>query len=347
MKLGITEREAHPMIISLIAARSFMTLAIDGAEYQNSGWACMVGGYLLALPLAIFVDLSGADILRGTGGIWKAICAVFAAAAAYEAAAVSRLMVNSVSYSDLETVSPAAVTLAMLLVAAYAAIKNGRGVGNAARLWLIAFAAIFAIIIIMNVRYMRPRWLTPVLGPGIGKLTDGSVSVAGNISCGALLQLLSSRASPHGRRSCVRSVTIGCATGLALCLYWGMMSPVRTGGRIDRLTRLEMLLSNGRTDLGAQLPMTFAWFTAYIVALAGYVYMAAAFCQEIAPRANGKHIAVFTALIAFVIAGAGLAESDGAAFAAGWEYAAFATLIVLAGLAALIKGKAGDDEKDA
>lgn len=345
MKLSITEREAHPLAVSLIAARCFMTLTIDGAAYHNSGWVCMLGGYLLALPLAVAIDMSRFDFLRATGFVWKAICAVFAAVMAYEAAAVSRLLINSLSYSNLETVSPVTMTLVMLLIAMYAVIKNGRGVGNAAKLWIIAFVVTFAIIIVMNLRYMRPRWLTPVLGPGTGKLIEGSISAAGNISCGALLHLFIKYADPRGRRSCVRSVTIGCAAGLALCLYWSMMSPMQSDGRLDRLTRLELLLSNGRTDLGVQLPMTFSWFMAYIVALAGYSYISTAFCQEIAPRINGKYIAPFTALVAFIIATAGLAESSGATLVASWEYPAFAALLALAGLTGFIKRKAGGNEK--
>ena len=345
MKLSITGREAHTLAISLIAARSFMTLTIDGTAYRNSGWVCMLGGYLLALPLAVAIDMRRRDFLSAAGFVWKAICAVFASVMAYEAAVISRILVNSVSYSNLETLSPLTMTLVMLLIAMYAVIKNGRGLGNAAKLWIIAFVVIFAVIIIMNLRYMRPRWLLPVLGPGADKLIDGSISAAGNISCGALLHLFALDTGPRGRRSCVRSVTIGCAAGLALCLYWGMMVPVQIDGRMDRLSRLETLLSNGRTDLGVQLPVTFLWFMAYIVSLAGYGYIAAVCCQEIATRVNGKYIAAFTALAAFIIANAGLAESSGAEFVAGWEYPAFAALLALAGIAALIKRKAGGNEK--
>lgn len=345
MKLSITGREAHPLAISLIAARCFMTLTIDGTEYQNSGWVCMLGGYLLTLPLAVAIDMGRISLLRVTGAVWKAICAVFAAVVCYEAAVISRLLVNSVSYSNLDTLSPFVLTLVMLLIAMYAVIKNGRGAGNAAKLWLIAFAVIFAIIIIMNFRYMRPRWIMPILGPGTGKLIDGSISAAGNISSGALLHLFAECDGPRGRRSCVRSVTVGCAAGLALCIYWGVMAPVQSGGRMDRLARLELMLSNGRTDLGVQLPMTFSWFMAYIVALTGYVYIAAACCQEIAPRVNGKYIAAFTALAALIIANVGLAESSGANFVASGEYPVIAALLVLAGTAAFIKRKAVGNEK--
>lgn len=345
MMLSITQREAHSLAISLIAARCFMTLTVDGTAYQNSGWACMLGGYLLALPLAFAVDMCKPGFRHATGFIWKAICAIFAAIMCYEAAVISRMLVNSVSYSNLETIPPLALTLVMLLIAMYAVIKNGRGLGNAAKLWIIAFMVMFAIIIIMNLKYMRPRWLMPVLGPGIGTLMRGSISAAGSISCGALLHLLAEGTDTHKRRDCVRSITVGCAAGAALCLYWGVMAPVQSGGRLDRLTRLELLLSNGRTDLGVQLPMTFSWFMAYIVALAGYCYIAAAFCQEIMPRANGKYIAAFTALAIFVLANAGLAESSGATFVAGWEYPAFSALLALAYITALIKRKAGDNEK--
>ena len=83
-KLTITNSAACYIALFLIAIRTFAALTVDGHEFLNSGWLCVIAGLLLALPLLNIFDRLQWN--RNRPGV-RIISVVIALYMAYEAAA--------------------------------------------------------------------------------------------------------------------------------------------------------------------------------------------------------------------------------------------------------------------
>ena len=59
MILSIRGCEARPLSAAIVAARAFIGVSVVTLEYFNTGWICILGGFVLALPLALMIDLPG------------------------------------------------------------------------------------------------------------------------------------------------------------------------------------------------------------------------------------------------------------------------------------------------
>jgi len=77
----------------------------------------------------------------------------------------------------------------------------------------------------------------------------------------------------------------------------------------NRLQSIELLLSNGRTSLGVQLPVTLLWFLGLILSAASYAF-SGAFILDYAVSSIGSKLAgIICITAAFIAANTGLAES--------------------------------------
>lgn len=336
MTLSITSRAAKPLVSVMIALRLFMLLTIDGPAYHNSGWLCAVGGLILALPALLIIDgCTGSAALRGRPAL-----ILPAAGLIYEASVITRLVINSVSYSDLQGVPPVVVTIVTLAAVLYAVMKNGRGIGNAAKLAGMASAALLLLIIIANVRAMRPIWLMPVLSPGFKSIIDGSISTAGSI-LGASLVFLTVDTDEHSCQ-CIKAVMIGSFIALVLCLCWSMMAPAQTAG-YDRLTAIARLLANGRSFLAIQLPVSFVFFLGLIAALAGYAMSAAILVQNAFSSLSGRLCGAVSVAAVFISASIGISERDISIAVSQWHYCFYATFAAVAWFAVKFSQRSDND----
>lgn len=303
-KLTITNSAARYIALFLIAIRTFAALTVDGHKFQNSGWLCVIAGLLLSFPLLSIFDRLQWNSNRPGARIISVVIALYMA---YEAAALSRVLINSISYSNLQRAPSVLLSLIIYAAGFYTVVKNGRGIGNAHKIWAILFIVLFLIISVASANDFRPKWLFPVLGPGIAHILKGGIKAAGIISSGALILCLSEGKKAH---DCRNSALLGASIAMLLCLYWSMMTPMQLSHHTNRLTGIEILLANGRTSLAVLTPMTIVWFMGLAAAVTGCCFTCALFFQNSLKSARNMICAAATVILAFLFANLGLAESN-------------------------------------
>lgn len=305
----VIKRSGAVRIAAAMSAGSIFTaLYIDGYSlYMNSGWMCIVLGSLIALPFISAVKKLGKK--DPDSYIWRTLCIVIALYMAHTAAGITRLLINSVSYSNLQTVSPVLLSAIMLLACLYVNMKNASGLANAVKVCGIAFLLLLSIILVSNLGHMNYRWLRPFGAADAGTLYRGSIYVAGSVTAAALIHMIAGEDDSSG--GVLRGSIIGALIALVLSVYTSVMSPVDIASVHSRLQNIEMLISNGRTSLGVQLPITLAWFLGYLLVLTSYCYSAALFMQNALRGQRPVVPSVMSAIAVFVFANCGLAESEG------------------------------------
>ena len=299
---------AAKMAAVMIAVRVFTTLTIDGHHFLNSGWLCVLIGTAVSIPLAAVADkyLIG-KINSGKNILYRMVYVIYFVYTAYQCAAVMRLLINSVSYSNLQIVPPIGISVFLMLAGVYIVAKNGVGIGGASKMCAIGLCIMGTVVLLAGIGELHISWLTPVFGPGKRALIKGALIVFGQMAAGVLLVLL---ADDKGRYECVKSVAAGGIGACVMCAYWSAMTPVQFTKHMNRLTGIELFLSNGRTSLAVLLPISLIWFTELLIAMYGSLYGAAASLRSVAADVKSAAAAAASALAALVIATAGLAESD-------------------------------------
>ncbi len=303
-KLAISGKTASRLSASIIASTTFTTLVIDGAEYMNSSWLCLILGFIISVPIILLcIKIKHACIETN-----RTACILFSILFAYKAAAVTRILVNSVSYSNLENVPPLLLSALMLIVCLYIILKNDSGIGNAIKTLCVPGLLLAAIIVISNLGYMNYRWLTPIISINTSELITGSIAAAGNISAAVLIHIVSNRNQLQARTVFIGTFT-GFALGLLLCVYSEIMTPMQNQETINRLRSIEMILANGRTSLGVQLPITLLWFGGYITAMASCSFCSAIYIQKAFVSLNNNIAGCISVLVSFLFSNFALAES--------------------------------------
>ena len=219
---------------------------------SSTGWSCFVP------PLAWLGDRfikahpprPVSDSLEESAGaaLTRLLAVVLCLMLLYDFAAVMRLNNNSASYVALSNVSAVFQVLPVVLVMLFSAWKNGQTAGSAALLWMRLFPFLFVISLILQWTSLQPRWLLPVLGPGLRQLGKGTLSAAGWIAPIAAAWLASEPGKGDLRKNLPLSRAvffIGAAASVFLALL-AMMSPADVFGNPTRSFQFDKLLSNGR-----------------------------------------------------------------------------------------------------
>ena len=325
-KLTIKLSAARYIAIFLTAIRSFAALTIDGHEFLNSGWLCLVTGLILAMPFMLLCDKYG-SLMRNVGNRLRIfLSAIIALYMAYESAAMSRLLINSISYSNLQKTPSIFLSAIIFAACFYAVVKNGRGIGNAHKIWLIIFVFLCAMVAITSMGDFRAKWLFPVLGPGIEVIIKGGVKAAGIIVTSQLLLCFTECDNKHEYTKCA---VFGAALAIAMCIYWAIMTPLQLSYHTHRLKGIELLLANGRTSLAVLLPMTILWFMGLTAVIAGSSFTSALFLQYTFSFKNAKLYAAISVILSLLLANLGLAESDSLNILSAYAYPVFIALIII------------------
>ena len=315
----------------IIAVRVSGAMTLDGHEYLNSGWLCTAIGTLAAIPFALAADYNLAVKQPGARRWLKCVvCAVYAAYMAYQAAAILRMLTNMISYSNLENFQPTIISAILMIAGIYVVSKRGTGIGGAVKLMGIGVCVLSVIVLLTSVGKLQLKWITPVFGPGRHQIIKGALLVFGQMLSGILLVTLS---DGGGRFECVKTAATGGIAASVLCVYWAAMTPVQLTKHINRLTGIELLLSNGRTSLAALLPITLICFAAMIMAMYGSVYGSAISINHILPDMKRPLIGLICAGGAFAAAALGIAESDMLKIVSefGWIFMAAALAVLFIG----------------
>lgn len=318
--LAIKARPAGYIAVIMIAVSTFTALTIDGHPYMNSGWLCTAIGCLMTLPLAVAADRYSFALKPGRDpAIAMRLASVPAALyMAYESAVISRLLVNTVSYSNVQMIPVPLLSLIMYSACAYITLKNGAGIGNASKIWLMCIGVLFITVLIACRGDMRFGWMAPLIGPGAAKIAAGSTVAAGHMTAGLLIV---TQAGDRKGHICTRALLAGSAAACILCIYWSVMMPAQLSNHMNRLTGIEQLLSNGRTSLAVLLPISMIWLMVQTASMCGYSFSSALFIQTAVGRPNKYIAASSAAILSFLFANLGLAESDSARAVSSYTYA--------------------------
>lgn len=308
MRLKLTRGEAGALAVALVSARLVMTLVIDGGDLGNSSWMCVIGGFILNLPLAMATDMRRLSS-DNDGAVWRGAWAIIALVCVYNAAASLQLLINIIAYSERARASAELTTIIILLVCLYAITKNGHGIGNSTKLWMLIFSLLFAISIVVQFPLLNTGWLTPIFGAGFGKLAEGTIAAAGCQSVAIIIHMAVSGENDTNHPS-LKSLSIASALGLAIVLIRDMMSPVFVYETATRAREIDILISNGRQSLGLQFPLLVSTFSAFIINTAGYMFLGAYGIQRLLKKPGGFLCGAITAAIIFAICALSLAASE-------------------------------------
>lgn len=250
MRLELSRSAATAGLLAALTARTFYGLALDAPEVMNAAWLAAPIGAVLSLPVVWLMANRRSRFM-------SAVLFVFIALDAAEAVEWTAFSESCLAFNH---VSPVLLMLPLLLAALRCAWLGGDAVGGTARIWTRLFALLLLMVILLQLPYYNPRWLTPILGAGTGGILRAGIRAAG---LNALLCLSTGRICRErlGLQDLLPGLLLASCVSALLTLLRQMMAPVMTGAILDRQMRLDALLTNGRAPLTLQLPMIVAWFT--------------------------------------------------------------------------------------
>lgn len=265
MRLSIQTKPARAAARCAVAARVLLGLAVDMPATRNGAWLSALIGALLAAPWLLCLRYVRRDsrLLRLGLGLVSAL----------DAGAVLAALTRSAGYLALDRASPALLLIPAGLALLWCVWKNGDAIGYAGMIWSRLALAGLAIVAVMQARYFRPQWLTPVLGEGWDAILDGGVRTAGWIVAASAILMICEEDGPR------LGVLAGVGAAAALIALAGMLTPTRTSG--SWIIRLDDLLCNGRAPLYLQLPMIALWFAGLMHLLACQCFAAAALLERL------------------------------------------------------------------
>ena len=335
MKLSISPAPARAAVLAAIAARAFVTLAVDSPATHNGAFLCPLIAGLLALPwllcLRALSDVKGGPAIP--------LYALLLAVTLLDGAATAGEIAGSAGYLALDRIPARVLLLPVGLSALWCAWKNGDAMGYAAMLWARLFPALLVLIVALQARCFRPDWLMPALGSGPSAIFAGGIRLAGRLfPCSALLLLAEGDAKLRTGAT-AGTLAVAVAIPALLLTLHRMMTPTPLAD-MGRLYRLDSLLTNGRAPLYLQMPMICAWYAGLLHLLVCECFTAAALVQRLIPRLDGRLCAALA--VAAATLGAGfLPVSDAMEAVSPWLYVTVAPVTaIIAFIAARRKGGA-------
>lgn len=308
------------LIPAALTMRIYWGLAVDFPYALNASWMCPLIGFLIALPLLFAIEQAAK---LSSGSPWENLCGsvprsmtmlaelLYTILLVYDVSLCVRLIASSSNIIALNDVTVHLLVVPACAVIAAAVMMGGDAVGNSARIWLRVLPLFAVMLIIVQIKSYRFRWLTPILGSGAADIIRASVYCAG---CTALAGLSGMLAVPDRRRfSISRSCMYSSVAAAILLLALRMSFPTMTGTSLTQAARIELILSNGRMSRSPQLILDILWYGGLLYLIAAEAVVAAAFLKRCIPKAPVWVIAAAeatTVAVAAVFNGALLKRSD-------------------------------------
>ena len=286
------------MLISYVAfsCAAYRVTVLDFARVGSAAWLSALAGAVLALPSVLAgcalvrksVSQPSAAIRSAIGSAaFRALCALLAAAGTLEAAFAFSALTESASYATLYAVPGWALLAFTFAVVALIAYRGGNASGGVAAVWVCAAPALYALTLIPHIPFLNLNWLFPFLGPGAKTILECACPTALLFSLIPFVALLDDASSKGAGRPCgVARLFLCCAATTALLLFvHAAVYPGVSGLSDARSARLDLLLSGGKTNRAAQLPMLILWYGSLITSAVFFVYAAGRFaCEALGAR---------------------------------------------------------------
>ncbi len=326
-----------------IGFRVFYAMAVDGGELYGSGWISVLLGLVMALPVgAALIALRNTDWSRNGGSAFrKAAVLILFAVLTYDLGAGVQAASGMVRYASMPTANRNIIKAVTAAAATGAALMGTEAAANAASMWKKCAAVLIGVLILAQVKYLEPAWITPLLGPGAGKLAGSAIPAAGMFCFASGGWLMLEPEHDKNGRAMLKTM-IGCGlTAAALMLLYGMLVPGMAEEPPTRSFRIGRLLANGRAGLSLEMPYMALIYGCMLTTLVFETAAASKALMMAAGRLNARVCVAAVGLLAFGLSVSGAAESGMVRRVSMWYYPAIGLAVGAAGLAAMVRRKRG------
>lgn len=324
MRLSISSSAASSLACIAAITRIFFGLMIDSSDLYNSAWLSVTLGTLLAFPLFLSLKriIENMQFKEKAPITMRVSALIFMSYALFEGAVSLSGLSNSAAYIGFENISSVYLIIPIILIGFFCVCLNGDSLGSGARLWLKISPIFLLIILIIQLPYYKPEWLTPILGYGWKNILSGALKTAGWLSgmSGALLLATLEKGDNSSKLNPLKLLVFVSVSAVILIISQLMMSPslIFSESR-SRLYQLDTLLTNGRANLSIQFPMILLWFMSMAYLWSYEVFIAASMLQKALPMLDGRLCAIISlsAIIFLMPLSARRFES----IISGWQFA--------------------------
>jgi len=288
--LQADKRGGGALILIITGFRAFVATVIHTPELGNAFWLAILLGMALGMIPAGLHWL----IHRAGGGpaekdrmekgwlsllpalIWIPVFLMDGALVFQTLVSSADFATNSVSHFVVQ--SGTALGLFFLC-------KCGAGsIGGASMVYIRLGMILAAVVLIVQLPNMHLRWLTPILGAGWPILIRCSLRTAGLFSLSAAIPAAIDPEADKTGRLAFLCILISGLTAAAMAAVYTMMAPALPSAPSFQTFRLDTVLSNGRSPLALQFPISLIWFGGLFLTLGGETALCVRWIKRLLPR---------------------------------------------------------------
>ncbi len=352
---SISHRQLMQMLYISLSIRIFFLLVIDLPELSVCLWMAPLLGLVFAAPTLLCTyallrkgDMRLSPFLRETLGapVWRTALIVFSLAMTYDAASLFEALLNSAAYTTLYMTPDWILAVPTFFVPVIVAARGGNSVGGLGAVFLRAAPVLYLLVVLFHLRSINLAWLTPLFGSGTHTLVHAA-RLCATYYCMLPIGLLlddgentvgRSRACPVKPNGFLLLCLAIAMTISALCAVHGAMYPAVANLMDTRALRLDLVLSNGKSNQAIQLPMPILWNGTLAAALVFTLFCAGRLTAD-ALEKPFTPIVIAYGVIAFAQMLLGFAKREHALLLAQWGLYPFTAFFLLSLLLALRRKK--------
>ena len=251
------------MIVLSLTIRLFRIAAVDFPDAGSAAWLCPLVGLLFALPLVL--ACSRAARLSSDSPISNlcsrcpapAMCVVqllLFALLLLDCASNMRLLAGTANVLALGSTPLPLLLLPLALLLGISVYLGADAAGSSALIFLRILPFLGAAVIAVQFSSYEPGWLTPALGSGIKEIAQCGLCCSGAIAL-LILPWFFSVPDRNKRSSPFLYLLFAALAASAMLALQQMLAPAQLSVPLSRSSRIELILSNGRTSLSIQMLM--------------------------------------------------------------------------------------------
>lgn len=352
---SISHRQLMQMLYISISIRVFFLLVIDLPELSVCVWIAPLLGLVFASPTLLCAyallregRMRLSPFLRETLGapVWRIALIVFSLVMTYDAASLFEALLSSAAYTTLYMTPDWILAIPTFFVPVIVAARGGNSAGGLGAVFLRATPILYLLVVVFHIRSINLAWLTPLFGSGAHTLIHGA-QLCATYYCMLPIGLLLDGGENTVGRSCARPVRPGsflllCLTSAvtisALCAVHSAMYPTVVNLMDTRALRLDLVLSNGKSNQAIQLPMPILWNGTLAVALVFTLFCAGRLTADALKKPFTPFVIAY-GVFAIAQMLLGFAKREHALLLAQWGLYPFTAFFLLSLLTALWRKK--------
>ena len=290
MKHSMDRGAASALMFSSVFTRLFWGMAADAPVVHVAAWLCPLVGLILFLPIAW---ISHRRFRSGDQCPWqllekscpkpilKAASILIAVCFLLDCASGMRTLAGTANLISMDKIPLFYLLLPLGIFAAISILLGIGASGNCARIWNRLLPLLTVFVLLVHLRSYNPAWLTPVFGSG-----ESAIFKSG-IYCASAILLLSMQWLLTGTKGRGRPFLAALIAVLAAALQLAtlqMLSPALTGVDLSRSSRMQLVLSNGRTAMPLQILLMLLCYGGFLQLISAEAAACAGFLSRAMPK---------------------------------------------------------------